>query len=225
MIADDTVLPGPLAVGAQMVDLTLHGDLLFHLWATLWRVVAAFALAMGIGAALGIVLGRQRRVDQWLDLWVVVFLNIPALVTIVLCYLWIGLTEVAAITAVALNKIPMVTVILREGARALNPALDDMAQVYRMPWRDRFRHVVLPQLAPFFASAARTGVALIWKIVLVVEFLGRSSGIGFKIHLNFQLFDIAAVLAYASAFVLVMLAVEFAVLKPLESRANRWRQS
>ena len=61
-----------------------------------------------------------------------VFLNLPALVLIVLCYLWIGLNETAAIIAVALNKIPIVTAMVREGARALDPALDAMARVFRM---------------------------------------------------------------------------------------------
>ena len=53
-------------------------------------------------------MGRSRLVDRWLDPWLVVFLNLPALVVIVLCYLWIGLNEVAAVAAVAINKIPMV---------------------------------------------------------------------------------------------------------------------
>lgn len=224
MLADSSVLPEPLSVAQLLLEIAFRGDLLFHLWATLARVVAAFVLAMGIGAALGILLGRSPKADRWFGVWVVVFLNIPALVTIVLCYLWIGLTEVAAIAAVALNKIPMVTVMLRDGTRALDPALDDMARVFRMGAARRYRHVILPQLAPFFASAARTGVALIWKIVLVVEFLGRSSGIGFKIHLHFQLFDVTAVLAYASAFIIVMLIVEYAVLTPLERRATCWRR-
>ena len=224
-LADPSLLPGPHVVGALLIDLALRGDLFFHIGATLLRVIAAFVLAMAIGSALGIFLGRVRGADRWLDTWVVIFLNIPALVTIVLCYLWIGLTEVAAVVAVALNKIPMVTVILRDGTRALNPALDDMAQVFRMSLSKRYAHIILPQLAPHLASAARTGVALIWKIVLVVEFLGRSNGIGFKIHLNFQLFDVAAVLAYAIAFVVVMLIVEALILQPAEARANRWRRS
>lgn len=54
------------------------------------------------------------------------FLNLPALVLIVLCYIWIGLNETAAITAVVLNKIPNVATLLREGARALDPDLDSM---------------------------------------------------------------------------------------------------
>lgn len=92
-----------------------------------------------------------------------------------------------------------------------------------MSFMDRLRHVVLPQLAPFMAAAARSGIAVIWKIVLVVEFLGRSSGVGFQIHLYFQLFDVAMVLVYAFSFIAVMLSVEWAVLQPWERRTRRWR--
>jgi NitT/TauT family transport system permease protein len=168
-------------------------------------------------------MGRSPTLDRWLDPWLVVFLNLPALVVIVLCYLWIGLDEVAAVAAVAINKIPTVTAMIREGARALDPSLDDMARVFRMSRWYRLRHVVLPQLAPHIASAARSGIALIWKIVLVVEFLGRSTGIGFKIHLYFQMFDVPMVMAYALSFVVVMLAIEALVLQPVETRARAWR--
>ena len=92
-----------------------------------------------------------------------------------------------------------------------------------MPRWQRLRHVHLPQLAPFVLTAARAGIAMIWKVVLVAEFLGRSSGIGFQIHLNFQLFEIAKVLAYALAFVAVMVAIEIGIFAPLERRVSRWR--
>mgnify|MGYP001423901041 CR=1 FL=1 len=48
------------------------------------------------------------------------FLNIPALVLIILSYIWFGLTEVAAIVAVSLNKIPNVVVTIREGAKSID---------------------------------------------------------------------------------------------------------
>jgi NitT/TauT family transport system permease protein len=220
---DPQVLPGPGDVLPRIWSELVHGDLLYQLRATLVRVALAFVLAMSVGTALGLLMGRSALIDRWLDPWLVVFLNLPALVVIVLCYLWIGLGEVAAVAAVAINKIPMVTAMLREGARALDPALDDMAKVFRMGRWARLRHVVLPQLAPHIAAASRSGIALIWKIVLVVEFLGRSSGIGFKIHLYFQMFDVPMVMAYALAFVVVMLAIETLVLQPVETRARAWR--
>ena len=223
LLRDPAVLPDPLTVARLIWREAVSGKLAFHLTATLARVAAAFILAMGIGMGIGLLMGRSEGADRWLDPWLIIFLNLPALVTIVLCYLWIGLTEAAAVTAVALNKIPMVAAMIREGARALDPELDAMAKIYRMSAWARFRHVHLPQLAPHSAAAARAGVALIWKIVLVVEFLGRSNGVGFQIHLYFQLFDVGMVLAYALSFILVMLAIEKTVLQPWERRVSRWR--
>ena len=223
LTADPSILPAPWTLLGPLGRELASGELLFHLSQTLVRVAWAFVLAMSVGIALGYVMGTNREVDRWLDPWLVVFLNLPALVLIVLCYLWIGLNEMAAIIAVTLNKIPNVVTIVREGARSLDPELSAMARVYRMTRMAQLRHVVLPQLAPYIAAAARGGVAVIWKIVLVVEFLGRSNGIGFKIHMYFQLFNVAMVLIYALSFVVVMLLIESAVLQPWEARVRRWR--
>jgi NitT/TauT family transport system permease protein len=226
LLTDDAqVLPTPWELVSPLGQELASGELFYHLGATLLRVIWAFALAMTLGIAIGLAMGRSERVNRWLDPWLVIFLNLPALVLIVLCYLWIGLTEAAAITAVTLNKVPNVATVVREGARALDPGLDAMAQVFRMSWVARMRHVVFPQLAPFIAGAARSGVAVIWKIVLVVEFLGRSSGVGFQIHLYFQLFDVAKVLVYSLSFICVMLLVEWLILQPFERHVSRWRHA
>ncbi|MDX1541292.1 MAG: ABC transporter permease subunit, partial [Geminicoccaceae bacterium] len=86
------------------------------------------------------------------------------------------------------------------------------------------RHVVLPQLYPYLTAAARSGLALIWKIVLVTELLGRSSGVGFQIGLYFQLFDVTSILAYTVAFVAVIQIIEWLVMLPLERHVTRWRR-
>ena len=169
-------------------------------------------------------MGRSRRLDLLLDSAVTVLLNLPALVVIVLIYVWFGLNEIAAIAAVALNKLPTTVVTLREGARALDPALAEMAASFHMSRRRTLRHVILPQLAPYLFAAARSGLALIWKIVLVVELLGRSNGVGFQIQIYFQLFDVTLILAYTFAFILVVQVIEWVVLQPLERWATRWRR-
>jgi NitT/TauT family transport system permease protein len=214
---------GPGVVFQVLLSSIESGELPYNLGITLARVFVSFALAMAIGSVIGLVMGRMKRIDSFFDFWLILFLNIPALVTIVLCYIWFGLTEVAAVLAVAVNKIPNVAVTMREGTRALDRQYMDFAKVYRLtPW-DTLRHVVLPQLSPFFAATARSGLALVWKIVLVVELLGRSNGVGFQLHLFFQLFDVPSILAYTIAFIFVVQVIEFSVFVPWERRANRWR--
>ncbi|MGI9135336.1 MAG: ABC transporter permease, partial [Rhodoferax sp.] len=127
------------------------------------------------------------------------------------------------VLAVTLNKVPMVATSLREGARAVDQKLLQVARVYRLSRRDTFFKVYLPQLTPYLFGSARNGLSIIWKIVLVVELLGRSDGVGFQIGSYFHFFDITGVLAYTLAFVLVVFGIEALVLRPLETRLNRWR--
>jgi NitT/TauT family transport system permease protein len=221
--AGPRLLPEPQAVALAIIAEARSGALAFNLTVTLARVAASFLIAMALGTVAGLLMGRYRSLDRLGDPWLVVLLNLPALVIIVLAYIWAGLTETAAIAAVALNKLPVATVTVREGARSLDAGLDDMAQVFRMgPWV-RLRHVVLPQLAPYLAAAARSGLSLVWKIVLIVELLGRPNGVGFEIGIAFQLFDVTRILAYALAFVAVMLVIETFLVQPLERHVSRWR--
>lgn len=224
LIAASPLLPGPSAVVAAMARAAESGALQTNIAITLARVAASFLIAMAIGSAIGIALGRSVQLNELFGPWVVVLLNLPALVVIILCYVWFGLTEAAAITAVAINKIPNVAVTMREGAAALSRDLDEMARVYRLPRLKALREVTLPQLVPFFAASARSGLALTWKIVLVVELLGRSNGVGFELQTAFQLFDVATILAYALAFTAVVQLIELGLLQPWERRANRWRR-
>ena len=113
---------------------------------------------------------------------------------------------------------------MREGARTLDRSFQDLSTVYRFGRFKTLRHVITPQLAPYFAASARSGLALIWKIVLVVELLGRSNGVGFQLHLYFQLFDVPGILAYTIAFVIVVQILELGALQPWERYAGRWRQ-
>ncbi len=221
--AASDLLPTPTAVLESLWGHAGSGDLGYHLRVTLARVAVSFAIAMAVGTAIGIVMGRSHRLDAALDGVLVLGLNIPALVTIILCYVWFGLTEVAAVLAVAVNKIPTVVVTVREGAKAVDRGLLEVAKVHGVGRLATLFKVYLPQLYPYLMAAARSGLALIWKIVLVVELLGRSSGVGFQLGTYFQFFDIESILAYTLSFAAVILLVEAAGLRPLERRLTRWR--
>jgi ABC-type nitrate/sulfonate/bicarbonate transport system permease component len=222
-VAASALLPAPTVVLEKLWYHLVGEQLLFHLGITLTRVALSFVLAMCVGAALGMLMGSSRSADAGLDGLLVLGLNIPALVTIILCYIWFGLTDLAAVLAVAINKIPTVVVTVREGARAVDRGLLQVAEVHRVPRLTVLSKVYLPQLYPYLMASARSGLSLIWKIVLVVELLGRSNGVGFQLGTYFQFFDIASILAYTLAFAIVVLCVESAIMRPLDRRVSRWR--
>ena len=223
-MAASRFLPSPLAVGLHIQDLTLHGHLVADFAKTLQRALIGFAAAMALGMAAGVVLGRVRTLDRLFGPWVVVGLNMPAIVIAIMCYIWLGLSEFALILAVVINKTPMVITTIREGVRSFLPEYDELALAFRMPLARRIRLIWLPQLMPFIMAAARTGLALIWKIVLVFEVLGSDGGVGFRVGIFFQYFDMAGILSYTTVFVAMVLAFEHGVLRSVERRVLGWRQ-
>ncbi len=223
LVHDAGRFPGPAPVVAFAWRALLAGEMGPAIAATLARVLSAFVLSMCMGVAIGVLAGRSRAADALIDPWLVIALNLPVLMVVVLVYIWMGLTEAAAIVAVCIAKIPSVVVTVREGARALDPSLDELALGFAVPvWR-RMVRITLPQLAPYLAAAARAGLSVTWKIVLIVELIGRPNGVGFELNFCFQNFDVAGIVAYGLVFALIMLAAEILLLQPLERRANAWR--
>ncbi len=219
------LLPPPGIVFQRIGEELFSGELLYHCGITLVRVSAAFVLAMCVGSCIGLMMGLHKKIGRFFDPWLLLMLNLPALVVIILCYLWIGLNEVAAVLAVAINKIPNVAVTMREGAKALDRNLSEMASCYRLSKMVTLKKVIWPQLTPFIAAAARSGLALVWKIVLVVELLGRSNGVGFQLHLFFQMFDVAGILSYSLAFIVIIWFIEYTLIRPWETHVNRWQRT
>lgn len=224
VMAASRFLPSPVLVAGHAVDLAVNGRLIEDFSKTLVRALIGFTVAMLVGVCLGFVLGRVKAADRLFGPWVVVGLNLPAIVIAVICYIWIGLSEFALILAVVINKTPLVITTIREGVRSFLPEYDELGRAFRMPLGRRLRLIWLPQLMPFVMAAARTGMALIWKMVLVFEVLGSDGGVGFRVGIFFQYFDMSGILSYTAVFVAIVMLFEHGVLRPAERRVVRWRQ-
>lgn len=220
LIASDD-FPSLLIVLKSLQYHLFEGEMVANVLITLKRVLLSFIIAMILGGSIGIVMGVNSWVNRLSDSLLIILLNIPALVTILLCYIWIGLVETAAIAAVVINKVPTVVVMIREGARTVDKDLLAVAKIYKLSPRKSFFKVFLPQLYPFIIASARSGLSLIWKIVLVVELLGRSDGVGFALNTLFQFFDIAGIIAYTIAFIVIVLLIETLCFKPFDKIVAR----
>ena len=126
---------------------------------------------MIIGSAIGLALGQMKR-GLVLRPRLILFLNIPALVTIILCYIWFGLNELAAILAVASTRSRMSRLLCAK-ARAPWIAITWISPAPTGSDPRTLRHVVLPQLAPFFSGdrALRARVE-VWKMSWSSSFWG-----------------------------------------------------
>ncbi len=201
-----------------------RGALLTHLWATAQRVLVAFGVGMVVGVAGGAWMGLSRTADRLLGAWLEAGLTVPRILLFVMAYLLLGLTDTAAIVGLVITIVPAIVVQVREGTRALDPKLGEMARAFGRSRTSIARRVVLPQLMPHVLGTARASLSLAWKMVVLAELLGRTSGVGYQISFYFQMFNMKGILAYGVTMMVVLAVIDLGLLGGIELLAFRWRR-
>jgi len=218
-------VPSPWQTLAAMAENVGSGAVLQHTLITLFRIGVSFALSLTIGVVVGAAMGLSRRAERALDVWIIVALTIPGLVYTILALMWFGLTEFAAIFAIVVTAYPAMTINIWEGVKSIDMKLVEMARVFNADRRSRFARVVLPQVLPYVFASARVGLGAIWKVTVIVELLGTSSGVGYMLHYYFQVYEMRQVFAWTMTFVLLILFLELVVITRIEKRLFAWREA
>lgn len=218
-------VPGVVETLQETLRLYTSGEFFEEFFATIFRVLASFLVALTGAVAIGIIMGRTKAGEQIFETYIIIGLTVPSLAIAMISLIVLGLNNVAAIVAIFFTIVPLMTENMWEGTKNLNEDLLDMATVFEMSQYDVLFEVILPQLYPYILAATRFGLSLAWKIVVIVEFLGLGSGIGKQIQRAFSLFDLLGVIAWTLSFVVVMFILEFVVIKSIEQYVMRWRIS
>ncbi len=222
-VFSEQIIPGPIPVFEAIVDNMQSGDGLFHLYKTVSRVVLGLILAMFLGSGLGLVMGLSVKGEKFFESWVMVGLTIPAVVYAIICLLWFGLNDSAAVIAIGITAFPAVAINMWQGVKDIDMQLIAMGKAFRLPTRDLIRKIVLPQTVPYVLAATRYALGISWKIATTVELIGMSSGVGYMLHYWFGLFSMTQVFAWTLTFVIVLLFIEYVLINPFEKRATAWR--
>ncbi len=229
LLAGEEIFPGPLPVGASIVEDLVTGagpgmhTSPFHIAVSLLRILCAFAIAMVVGSAVGVLMGVNRACETFLDNWVMVGLTIPGLCWALIALMWFGIHDASAVFAIVMVCLPFVVVNIWEGTKAVDRQLLDMARVFTASRRLILRKVIFPQLLPYVFAAIRYTFSVAWKIAVVAEVFGLSSGVGFMLNYWFGMFRIDKVLSWTATFTLIMLLVETVLIKKAHAHALRWR--
>jgi NitT/TauT family transport system permease protein len=219
------LIPGLGEIWTSLKDIVDHGDALGQIWVSVERVVLGFALAFVVAIVVGIAMGRNALVRAVLEPGVLLGLTIPGLVWALLCVIWFGVATATPVFAIALSATPALVLNVVQGVRAVDPGLIEMAHVFRFGHRARLTRLWLPALAPYLLSGARLGLSLGWKVLVLVEMFGMSSGVGYQLQQSFSAQDVSAVIAWTLLFSVAMAILEYAVLAVIERRVTRWRRT
>ena len=218
------ILPGPPRVYGAFELILDNGDLWVNLGITLERVCIGFLLAALISVPVGIMLGAMRRLGNFFEPVLPVLNPVSSAIWAIFAILWFGISNATTIFVVFMTAMPLIITNVWQGTRSVNADFIELAHTLRMPARKVMVKIYLPTILPYFFSGARLAFGFGWRVSLVAETLGASSGVGYRLRQAADLIQTDQVFAWTIVMIAMMAALEMCVLKPLENHLFRWKK-
>lgn len=218
------LMPYPIETLALTAQLYASGAAFEHLVPTLSRIGVAFVLAMTLGNLIGIAMGSTDFGQKYFAPYVVIGLSLPSIALAAITRLIWGFTFIAPVVAATIAVTPFITINIWKGVENVDQSLLEMADSFDVSNRRLLKRVIIPNTAPSLFAAVRFGLALSWKVVTVVEVFAASSGVGFMVSYTYDSFRFAQAFAWAVVFMVVVIFVEYLLLRTIERRMFEYRQ-
>ena len=216
------VLPRPDRVFMRIVQLTQSGDLPTNLLTTLGRVLAGFTIAVAIGVPGGILLGSHRALGTFFEPILPVMNTVSSAIWAIFAIIWFASPRRRSV--VLMTAFPLIVTNVWQGTQAVNADYVELAQALRFSRWKTLTKIYLPSILPYFFSGARLAFGFGWRVSLVAETLGASSGVGYRLRQASDLIQMDQVFAWTIVQVAMMLVIEVGLLQPLERYLFRWRR-
>jgi ABC-type nitrate/sulfonate/bicarbonate transport system permease component len=162
-------------------QLLREGDFWTNGAASLYRGGAGLALAIVVGAALGIAMAWWRAVDAFVGPLVEALYPLPKSALIPITVLWLGFGDGSKILLIFLGCMIPVTVAAYNGARSCEQALVWSARSLGASRLRVLWDVVVPSALPELLNGIRTALALTFVLLVSSELIVARAGLGYLI--------------------------------------------
>lgn len=222
--APPLVVPDPAAVLPLVLRLLTDPAYAVHTYTSLARVLVALVVALVAGAGLMLAarfvyLSRVLIADR-----VFPILNaFPSVGWAILAIFWFGVGDGAVVFVNVAILLPFFMGNVWAGLLDLDEELYEMARSFTRDRRRRLRLVVLPLLLPYVVAALRVAYGVGWKVGIVAEVFGVSTGLGYLMSYARGVLDTSLLYACILVVVLLVFVLDRLVFEPLQRVTTRHR--
>jgi sulfonate transport system permease protein len=177
-LADPLFLPSPVRIASALHELTVSGDLLRHLAASLQRIGGGWLIGAIAGVAAGGLIGLS-----WIGRsaglpFISALFPIPKIALLPLLILWLGIGEASKVATIALGTFFPIAISTYAGIDNVPRNLIRMAQSFNMPFPAILQKVVLPGMLPSLISGLRISASIALILMVSAEMIGANVGLG-----------------------------------------------
>lgn len=223
-IFDPMFMPPFSAVIGAFIEALTSGELFAHISASLKRSFTGLFLAVVIAVPLGIFIGWFGRFERFLDPLLQIFRNTSTFALMPVFIIFFGINEVSKIAIILWGCSWPLLINSISGVKNVDPLLVKSARSMGTSNFWLFFKVILPASTPGILTGFRLSATHSILILVASEMMGASSGLGYMIHYQEQMFNIPAMYAGVVTLSLIGLAMNFVIVK-LDSKILSWKQT
>lgn len=219
--------PLPADVWASFTDQLYRGNVWPSVANSLRRAFIGFAVAVVVGAPLGLLIARVPVVRAAIGPVVSGLQSLPSVAWVPAAIIWFGLTPSAIYFVVLLGAVPSIANGLVSGLDQVPPLYARVGTVLGAGWLQQVRFVLLPASLPGFVAGLKQGWAFAWRSLMAAELisysptLGRS--LGQLLDQGRELSDLSLVLTAIVIILAVGITIDVLLFAPLERKVLRGR--
>ena len=218
----DLLLPSPWQVARRLWTVWQEPDFFPTVAFSLLRISGGFGLGLVLGVLLAVAAGRLRVLEILLWPYVTVIKSVPVASFIIICLIWLNTSQLAVFISF-LMVFPAIYSNTLQGIRSADPALLEMARLYRVPFSRRLGYIYVPQVKPFLLSGCSVALGMSWKSGVAAEVIGVVGGsIGERLYESKVYFQTADLLAWTVVIVVCSVGFEKLVLWLLRRCFAAW---
>jgi NitT/TauT family transport system permease protein len=219
----DSILIPPLSqIGAAWWRLCASGKLLPNLAASLGIMVAGFVLASLVGIVIGLLMGRFRAVEHFLDLYINSLMSAPTTAFVPVLILWFGLGVESRIAVVFLFAFFVIVINTMTGVKQVDNVLVEMARSFGAKEQEIFFKIMLPAALPAIMAGIRLGMGRAVKGMVTAEMLLTLTGVGGMIMQYGSSFATDALFAVILTL-LVVAMITMRLVQTVDHRLTGWK--
>ena len=220
LIHQRILLVTPVAVARRLCTIWRVEGFARAIWFSFYHIAGGFLLGLILGCLLAYLAAKHPVVETLLWPWMATIKSVPVASFVVICLIWLSARNLSVFISF-LIVIPIIYQNVLEGLRAENREMQEVATVFQLPWRKRFRSIELPKLRPFLLSACRVTTGMAWKAGIAAEIIGVPNGsIGKMLYTAKIYLDTDDLLAWTVIIVVISVVAEKVFLAGLSRLLN-----
>jgi len=219
-VLDPFFFSSPSRIFVCLIDLFKTGNLLHHMWITLYETILGFVIATTLGSIIAIILWWSEKLRKVLDPYIVVLNSLPKIALGPLIIIWVGAGTSSIITMCVLICVVITTLSMLSAFLSCDKDKILLMKSFGASKWQILTKLILPNASTEFVSVLKINVGMAWVGTIMGEYLVSKAGLGYLIVYGSQIFKLDIVLT--STVVLCVLACGmYAIVGKIEKRFKK----